>query len=184
MSLLLRQECQKVLDTNGLADYHVRIDGCLVISGMCGKPLINIYGIKFSKNQPTKAERIYAVELLEEFLLTHKKQIQYYIKEYQKFKQIPRTIPVNGSFKIIGYDKNVCRYIDDGLTLRTPPSNSKETKPNIHDYNNMDIEHISNYCWDEDLFNDAVDYLKEYEVYADKEAALDGLRLKLNTCDI
>lgn len=78
MSLILRQQCQPVLNEYGLGDYHVRINDSkyLSVTGPCGKPMFSVSGIEFVRAQPTSKEIEFAVELLTDFCLTHKATIR------------------------------------------------------------------------------------------------------------
>ena len=82
MSLMLRKACQDVLNDNNLPNYHVRIDAskCLSIVGPCGKPLLTISGIVFSRTTPTAAEIEYAVELFYSFMEKHEIALNHYIE--------------------------------------------------------------------------------------------------------
>ncbi len=77
MSLILRQQCQPILNEYGLGDYHTRINSnkYLSITGPCGQPLFAISGIEFVRPQPTSKEIEFAVELLVDFCLQHKTAI-------------------------------------------------------------------------------------------------------------
>lgn len=78
MSLLLRKQCQPILNEVGLGDYHTRINSSkyLAITGPCGKPLFSITGIEFVRNQPTAKEIEFAAELLTDFCAIHKASIR------------------------------------------------------------------------------------------------------------
>ena len=94
MSLLLRKECQNLLTSHGLGNYHAAIGRhirYLEIVGSCGKPFATIYGVLFSRNIPTKAEIEYAVTLLEDFLLAHKTTVQNFLKAAQALANTPDT---------------------------------------------------------------------------------------------
>lgn len=54
MSLILRKHCQQHLDNVGLTMFHTEINHAkqLSIVGDCGKPLVNISGISFSRTSP------------------------------------------------------------------------------------------------------------------------------------
>lgn len=87
MSLMLRKACQETLDKYGLSMYHTEIGDSgyrgarkhLKIIGECGKELVTITGITFTRNEPKNAEIEYAVELFNDFMNMHGKLIQNYI---------------------------------------------------------------------------------------------------------
>lgn len=88
MSLILRKACQETLTKVGLGDYHTRVndtDKNLEIVGPCGQPLFAISGIKFSKCSPADREIDFAAELLEEFFLTHKKDLDAFFTAQANF---------------------------------------------------------------------------------------------------
>ena len=118
MSLLLRKECQPVLDTYGLSTYHVDINcnNFLQITGECGKPLVVISGIRFSRSTPSKAEIGYAKELLDAFFGKHKAVVDEFIKQKTKVDKL--SYPKGYEFRpIYGGDAPIlCRYWDELFT--------------------------------------------------------------------
>ena len=83
MSLLLRKECQSVLDDNDLGDYHVVINkhkNYLCIVRKNGQFLVELAGINFTDNNPSAEERVYAATLLEKFLHTHNSELNAVLK--------------------------------------------------------------------------------------------------------
>lgn len=94
--LLLRKECQPPLNAVGLNNLHIEVqDKCLVLVGECGKPLVNVKGISFSKPTINSVEREYAVELFEQFLTKYETDITVYISAKKAFSLI--TIPTLGT---------------------------------------------------------------------------------------
>lgn len=83
MSLILRKATQEILDANDLGMLHTDIDdGSHVLSLVteCGKPIVRISGIRFSRMAPTGKEIEYAVELFDSFLVKHGDSLREYIK--------------------------------------------------------------------------------------------------------
>jgi hypothetical protein len=71
MSIALRQAAQPLLDNIGLSQFHIEIAPStkfLSIVGECGKPLVTLSGIRFSKSDPTKKEIDYSCSLLDTYL--------------------------------------------------------------------------------------------------------------------
>lgn len=99
MSLLLRKECQPVLDEHGLGEYHAAIVGAdgwekfkvLGIVGTCGQEFVKIRGIAFSKINPSAKEIEYAAELLQEFFLTHRKTLEVFLDTQRKYALMKRS---------------------------------------------------------------------------------------------
>ena len=58
MSLILRDQCQELLNSVGLPMFHVEISNSkhLQIVSRCGEPIVTISGIRFSKMQLTQKE--------------------------------------------------------------------------------------------------------------------------------
>lgn len=84
---MLRKACQDTLDKYGLSMYHTEIGDSgyrgsqkhLKIVGECGKELVTITGITFTRNEPKNAEIDYAVELFGDFMNMHGKLMQNYV---------------------------------------------------------------------------------------------------------
>lgn len=88
--LLLRQACQPLLNELGLSDLHVTIqDKTLTVVGYCGKPIVAISGIQFSKNSVSNAERDFAVSLFQQFLVAYGKELKDFVTAKQEFLSSP-----------------------------------------------------------------------------------------------
>jgi len=102
MSLLLRKDCQDLLNQHGLPEHHADIaNSVLTIKCECGQPFIIVPGISFSRTNPTKAEIAYAVELLGTWLALNKTNIIKYQKLITKFEgkvrpELPESLSVYG----------------------------------------------------------------------------------------
>ena len=123
MSLILRKQCQEGLNKEGLSHYHIQIaehGKHLQIVGECGKPLVEIFGIRFTKMSPAAGEIDYAAELFTEFLLTHGATIhQYVIKAtaFQKLKEIKKTNAPFGIEEETNYDNKIHEHVLTGYTI-------------------------------------------------------------------
>jgi hypothetical protein len=83
MSLILRKKCQTILDGNDVDFLHADIDPnglFLRLVTECGKPIVTIHGVTFSRKSPTNAEVEYAVELLDAFMVKHGDKLREYVK--------------------------------------------------------------------------------------------------------
>ena len=86
MSLMLRKKCEDILNDTFLQSFHADIDldtRYLRIVSECGKPLVTISGIVFSRVVPTNAEIEYCADLLDVFITKHKKEL-FSVIELQK----------------------------------------------------------------------------------------------------
>jgi hypothetical protein len=75
--LLLRKECQGILDAAGLDELHVQRSNlykCLSLVGSCGKEIVNIHSMPLNANLKDK-ERAFAVELFKSFIDKYAKDI-------------------------------------------------------------------------------------------------------------
>ena len=135
MSLLLRKECQAILDDNNLPEYHVdiTINNHLEIVGECGQPLAVVYGIKFTRKSPGKLEIDYAVELFDAFLAKYKTRIVAYRSAAVKLKARPEVIlpeglrkrqycsdysyPVGGFHIVFGVDTKTFKLDENSVQL-------------------------------------------------------------------
>jgi len=82
MALMLRKACQPVLDAAGLTTFYADINSTtkgLVIHNVCGKPFSAVHGVTFSRNDVTKDEIVFAVELLTVWLKRNKQKITAYL---------------------------------------------------------------------------------------------------------
>lgn len=107
MSLLLRQACQETLDKFGLSMYHTEINNQgryspkhLNIVSECGKILVTITGITFTKNEPTRAEIEYAVELFNDFMVMHGKLMHNYVTRAKALQQLKDLKSDFGDFSV------------------------------------------------------------------------------------
>lgn len=82
MSLMLRKDCQPILNKVGLDMLHVGVeDRTVVVKGVCGKTIVRVNGISFNSKTVTKAEIEYATELFNIFIDNHGKRLMAYVSK-------------------------------------------------------------------------------------------------------
>lgn len=92
MALLLRKTCEPLMQAADIDICYADIQEhskCLTLFTPCGKNLVSISGIKFSRLNPTKAEIDYAAELLEGWLITNKELLERYMEAFSVFQGMP-----------------------------------------------------------------------------------------------
>lgn len=195
MSLILRKECQEVLDNNNLLNVHVGISNTksLEIVGECGQPLVSIPGITFARLPPTNAEIKYCVELFDSFLAKHGKDIQAYMKARETFKALPE-VPMKheDGYKIV-IDKNYrtqdtifsVKYMDGPFSIRYAP-NKPVGEALIISLNESvhDGSVLSEYEFNNLKFAAAKEHLDNYITYHGMQKALSDMLAELSVCDI
>ena len=213
MSLLLRKECQEVLDNIGLSTYHAEIKWIrpsqwskekkgrfLSIVGECGKELVTLHGITFSRSSPSKAEIVIAAELLQEFLSNHRKTIKDLIQIGAVANKIP-TQPacmsaVDNVFSGYVVDSKRLSYIDDVFKITIDVKGdiknvglSHDSKKQ-HSYNSLFF-----FKFDQTQYNKARKHLKTIRksepafvkaihLQAQAKEQVDLLKAKLMNCDV
>lgn len=95
MSLMLRKKCQPLLDSAGLANYHIEINDYknVDVTGPCGKTFFTISGITFTRTNPSNAEIDFAAELLDNFLDAHIVHITKVLKAATVLQNTPEPVP-------------------------------------------------------------------------------------------
>lgn len=188
--LLLRQACQPLLNELGLNDLHVTIqDKILTIVGSCGKPLVAIAGIQFSKNSASNAERDFAVGLFANFLAAYGKEIQDFVAAKQAFISNPEPELPEGAR---GY--YLPSSLNDSYVEFEPFEKTSSSSACIRIYYNGKIsfsyytptiseivEHASVLKTLEKITKEAIDQFAEYKA---KKAAIDAIGAKIAKCDI
>lgn len=92
MSLMLRKKCEEVLNNTYLENFHADIHQdtkVLQLVSECGKPLVSVNGITFSRNAPTNAEIEYCSELLTIFINKHRADIEKVLTLQKQIKNFP-----------------------------------------------------------------------------------------------
>jgi hypothetical protein len=189
--LLLRKECQPILDAAGLGNLHIEVqDKCLVLVGECGKPLINVRGITFSKPAINNSERIYAVELFTQFLSKYVTDIITYIAAKKAYALTPQPVPEEGfvaNQNTTGYGDTLQTFhiVSFKLTLADNIINVTVGNSGITFNNAIPVTEIETLA---DTLRDSVSTAKEFIadiiIYTEEGKRINNLRAKLAACDI
>ena len=190
MSLMLRKACQPILDESNLQNYHTEIDNdsgdrCLRIVGECGKPLMQINGINFSRAAPTKVEIEYATELLQAFLVKYKNKIDKYVTGLRK----NGTEPTDKDVKTyIGYGSIEVAYTDSEtvtvtIEIREDGGTKVDVRVNPND-SLITLIDLSNFKHNPKMLVKAKAFAKKLSAWNIESARLQGLQEKLSVCNI
>ena len=107
MSLILRKQCQPLLDNVGLKELHVEaVDRGMYIKGTCGKTVLTVGGINFNSRTVTKAEVEYAVELFGTFMAKHGKALKKYVAKKKEIYDLKEPLPEDFG-GLAGYNRNM-----------------------------------------------------------------------------
>jgi len=101
--LMLRKDCQPLLDAIGMVDAHVEVDKynkSPKIVGSCGKSIVDLSGIVFSKNTINASERAYGVELIGKFLEDNKDKFEELLKLSESLETYRKMSIPTGTYKI------------------------------------------------------------------------------------
>lgn len=191
--LLLRKECQPLLNAVGLNNLHIEIqDKCLVLVGECGKPLVSVKGISFSKPTINSVEREYAVELFEQFLTKYEADITAYITDKKAFALIP--IPSVGtgfttSMDTTGYQTALKTFYTVSFKVDLPGqvgSIAVTVSENGVTFNSAipftEIETLAETLRINVCAADA--FIADMKAYTDESNRIATMREKLSACDI
>lgn len=189
MSLMLRKSCQTILDNNNLGQFHTEINEAsksLSLVSECGKPLVYIHGISFSRLTPTKDEITYATELFDIFMTKHKNQINKYIQEKAVLNKLPKPENYTGDsfyYKISDHmefenkDFSVGLYLDNTNKYHVSYVKyyaPRENRPKV----------TPNFKLDTKLYNAAIKKHKALVTFAKQIDKCNKLREELSTCNI
>lgn len=189
--LLLRKECQPLLDAVGLGNLHIEVqDKCVVLVGECGKPLVSVKGISFSKPTINSVEREYAVELFDKFLAKYATDINTYITAKQAYALV---IPPTMSFDFVlgtntvGYGTNMRTHHSASfkVTFDTTTINVTVTEFGVTFSGAIpvaELETLADRLRDNICAADA--YITDIGIYTDEGKRIEELRNKLAACDI
>jgi hypothetical protein len=184
--LLLRQTCQPILDSYGLSELHVVIqDKTLTIVGSCGKPLVAIGGITFSKSSISEKERTFATELFETFMVKYSADIIKYVTEKKAFAALPELI-LPKDFMLNSSYSNYCLQIDpgtyQGMIIKIDPTGQMSVSTDKLTFTpNIIVELIQAVAKG---IPDCIAYLTEHESRRNTANTLDSQRATLAKCDI
>jgi hypothetical protein len=193
MSLLLRKACQPTLEEFKLDNFHVAINTdtkYLEIVSECGKPLLTISGITFTRLQPSGAEIEYAVELLTNYFSTHAAKITTYIKALHKFNAKPVFLRKTDKYLIVFTNNYV-----NGKTISTASGiiytdGMCNCSFNIHNsqifatLTDQSFDAFSRYKPSKQAFNDACKYIDAFIVYEAEKDKVEELLKELSVCNI
>lgn len=197
MSLILRRECQDQLDQAGLGSYHVEIKGGrgdnknLCIVGECGQPFITLYGVSFAKLAPTRGEIAYAVELLREFLASHKVKIDAYLKAKIEFmkKEEPSRDSEIFALQNVYRSKNRwnVKFWDDtyfyianvnGLILHSELRDPEESQKW------RTVKEIKAHRFPEKKYKEALVWVNRIKDYSDAQETIHDMENALSSCHV
>lgn len=126
MSLIIRKECQPLLDNLGLEDLHVELySKVLNICLEDGTPIIVLNGIKVNNTRPTKVEIAYVVELFSNFLETKNGKLKEYHLAYCEFTSTEKPSTQGKYFNKNKYGSAYTYTIDDITSAVFNPENNK-----------------------------------------------------------
>lgn len=189
MSLILRKECQYILDNYKLQNYHVLINQntkYLQIVGECGQPLINISGIQFTRLTPTKLEIKYATELLNSFLTAHMSEITTYIAQKIANKKFPFIETTNDRYNITtnsasGMIYNSLVYTDGPVKIYIKSNTIGNPLVSIIDNS---LTRLSEWKVNMDLLGEMRTTLYKFVEQRERDGVIQKLHAELSTCDI
>lgn len=199
MSLILRRDCQNILDENGMGQFHVDISDQkhLRVVTECGKPLVNIHGIKFNRAVPSEAEIQYAVELFDTFFAKHRLLFKKFVDKQEEYKQLQ---PKEKKGWMVTYYNNswtksrpvaeleyeegffvhqVWKFLDTGEVSVRSKMVGKSELPD--DFNIESLNHVK--C-SKKLFDKAVEYVELFVADKNRREELDDILQKVAECEI
>ena len=190
MSLILRKECQPILDECGLENFHVKIDDYsknLVIATECDRPFITVNGITFTRNKPTVKEIEYAKELFNAFIVKYNDQIQNYLNESKKLKQLENNLP-KFEDNDIGFSPafKQFQYIDNEFTIiinKDKLINKIKYKSETVD-NGIVFPKDGIFKLDKKLFDDMHKVLLQCIKHQEQYQLVEKIKNELNSCNI
>jgi len=186
MSLTLRKTCQKYLDAARLTEYHVRIDeytNCMQIVGSCGEPLFTISGIRFSRKSPSVDEVTYSAELLQEFLLTHKKEIENLFKT-KKALQNTKVVRDSKNIKLFSYSKDYCGTYTDFDNNQTLHYAFNLDKYKIKQDEYSDVTTLASLARNKKIQKELKTAVEAYAIYHAALAVYNAAKAAAQSCNI
>lgn len=190
MSLILRKECQDILNGYGLDMLHVGVrDRYMQIVGQCGQTILAVQGIQFNSRTVTKAEISLGTELFAEFMKKHNKEIRSYMDVRIKLKGVEKPtqtefggrenysttafahqIVVNGTSYSIQINNNPS--VVGGIKLSVSLQNMR-----IEDYKKVIAETPK-------AIEAATKYFEAINTYNKNQKTLGDLARKISSCSI
>jgi hypothetical protein len=183
--LLLRQSCQPLLDSAGLSDLHVSIENkCLTIVGSCGKPIVTIGGIKFSRTTVSAEEREFATSLFDKFLIKYNSDIVAFITAKKAFLATKKPeLPVGAKTSNFSTSMRFVQWPDIAVSDGKGTINCYEDGriyfgtafPYLKMVDNLHLKAI---------VRASIDYCKKMTDYSKLESDLAKLQSELANCSI
>lgn len=194
MSLILRSLAQPYLDNLGLSKYHVEVttgENTLTVVGECGKPLVYLYGVKFSKSAPDRTEIDLALPLLKDFLDLKYKEITEYITAATLLAETPYVSPNNGKYAIeldYYYSGDVkliqkIKYLN-GIWHVTCKPNGQITAMRLHSKRKMTVPQLNKATLSAKEHKGCIEYVQKFCNYQALKNKVDKLKKDLSACDI
>lgn len=192
MALMLRKECQAILNYADLDAFHVDMNPItknMHIFTPCGKKLAVVHGVLFSTLKPTVAEIEFAAELLATWLVKNKTKIDNFTQELeilQKMDEVPQKrdifeIQTNSKYSVT-VQRSVCRttgvYIKQGNQRFGINLDGKVVSVGIID----PMHHTSSVKLTVANFNKAIAYLNEYVAWRNQDNKVENILSLLNLC--
>lgn len=184
MSLILRDQCQELLNSVGLPMFHVEISNSkhLQIVSRCGEPLVTISGIRFSRCQLTNKEVEIAAKLFQEFLGINKQKLEDYLAAYDYFYSLPKVENIKNNFEIdSSWSKN--------LTIKIKSNDL----PAIHINMDKKLRISGGIEWNRKelisllqltIIDEAYNYLLQFKRYKEEEEKFLKIKAELNSCKV
>lgn len=189
MSLLFRKECQDVLNSYGLTQYHTEINGNknISVTSECGKPLFTIKGIRFSKSSPTNKECDYALELFTKFMRKHEDIINQYIAAYVDVQAaaLPADLyDSNRPSNVYAYSNaNGPVYVKLGIATLNITFDKKIKSITLNTSPIDNLDELANFTQSEQ-YKEACELIDKLVKYKELDTIFQKINTKLNSCDI
>jgi hypothetical protein len=112
--MLVRKYCQTPLDAAGFSMFHCQVsdrhDRSLQIVTSCGKPLLTLNEITFSRYKPSEAECVYAGELMDRWLKNNEQRFTEFLDAYTAYHETAmpehKNIDAGNGFEISAFDSH------------------------------------------------------------------------------
>ena len=179
MSLILRQMAQDKLDAAGFPNLHADIDVNLHLSikTECGKPLVSIFGITFSRKAPTIKEMEYAIELFEAFLAKHNSTITKALDLQKQLNDLVEPTHTDMEFET-KYSSDTVKFIKGENTV------TFKSDGTLHSHSKMDRETFNNFKITKAMWTKAEEYFDWIDTKRNLEGQKNEAWAVMNQCDI
>jgi hypothetical protein len=193
MALMLRKAAEPVLQAADLDPYHADLDAdskAFKLYTPCGKTFATVTGVLFSSLKPTKDEIVYAIELLEFWLLRNKELIDTYIDAFTKLQAYTDMPLKKGDMKI---------------SLHTPYNRDGPSATTVDD---IDIEHegftftldakggLTSVTWKDSIpipvsinlptakHTAAIEFMALHSARLKQQSIVNHILIMMNTCEV